>query len=67
MQYDVISCLNLLDRCDKPLKVLSDIRSALRPHTGRAIVAVVLPFRPHVEFSKSLELSLCPKNVKEYY
>ncbi|KAK2155479.1 hypothetical protein LSH36_239g03020 [Paralvinella palmiformis] len=50
-KYDVISCLNLLDRCDKPVKILSDIQQSLEPNNGRALVAVVLPFRPYVEFS----------------
>ncbi|KAH0631938.1 hypothetical protein JD844_019848 [Phrynosoma platyrhinos] len=48
-QYDVISCLNLLDRCDQPLTVLKDIRSVLEPTRGRVILALVLPFHPYVE------------------
>uniref|UniRef100_A0A3Q0T7L1 Methyltransferase 9, His-X-His N1-histidine n=1 Tax=Amphilophus citrinellus TaxID=61819 RepID=A0A3Q0T7L1_AMPCI len=48
-QYDVISCLNLLDRCDDPLSLLRDIRRALVPGTGRLIVAVVIPFQPWLE------------------
>ncbi|XP_051878483.1 methyltransferase-like protein 9 [Pristis pectinata] len=48
-QYDVISCLNLLDRCDRPLTLLRDIRSALEPRKGRLLLAVVLPFQPYVE------------------
>ncbi|KAM9462256.1 protein-L-histidine N-pros-methyltransferase isoform 2-T2 [Clarias gariepinus] len=48
-QYDIISCLNLLDRCDKPLELLRDIKKALLPVTGRLILAVVLPFQPYVE------------------
>lgn len=48
-KFDVITCLNLLDRCDKPLTLLSDIKKTLHPQTGRLIVAVVLPFRPLVE------------------
>ena len=48
-KFDVISCLNLLDRCDKPLTLLSDIKQTLHPATGRLIVALVLPFRPCVE------------------
>ncbi|XP_063440336.1 protein-L-histidine N-pros-methyltransferase-like [Mytilus trossulus] len=50
--YDLISCLNLLDRCDKPMKILQSIHRLLTP-TGRAIVAVVLPFEPYVEFNSS--------------
>ncbi|XP_060794900.1 methyltransferase-like protein 9 isoform X2 [Neoarius graeffei] len=48
-QYDIISCLNLLDRCDEPLQLLWDIKKALVPGTGRLILAVVLPFQPYVE------------------
>ena len=50
--YDVISCLNLLDRCDRPLTLLRHVRASLRPGSGRAVVAVVLPYKPYVEFSK---------------
>ncbi|KAJ8246354.1 hypothetical protein GJAV_G00266810 [Gymnothorax javanicus] len=48
-QFDVISCLNLLDRCDQPLTLLADIRRALVPVTGRLLLAAVLPFEPSVE------------------
>lgn len=51
-QYDVISCLNLLDRCDQPLTLLKDIRSVLEPTQGRVILALVLPFHPYVENGK---------------
>jgi len=46
---DVVSLLNVLDRCDKPLTMLSQIKSLLRPKTGVLLIAVVLPFRPFVE------------------
>ncbi|XP_072312061.1 protein-L-histidine N-pros-methyltransferase isoform X2 [Eucyclogobius newberryi] len=48
-KYDLISCLNLLDRCDDPLALLRDIRDSLVPKTGRLIVASVVPFQPYVE------------------
>ncbi|KAL8590549.1 hypothetical protein ACOMHN_010985 [Nucella lapillus] len=48
--YDVVSCLNLLDRCDKPVTLLHAIRRVLRPDTGRVLIAVVIPFKPYVEF-----------------
>ncbi|KAB0393346.1 hypothetical protein E2I00_017831 [Balaenoptera physalus] len=48
-QYGIISCLNLLDRCDQPLTLLKDIRSVLEPTRGRVILALVLPFHPYVE------------------
>jgi SAM-dependent methyltransferase len=47
--YDVVSCLNVLDRCSHPLSLLREIRRRLRPESGRALLAVVLPFRPFVE------------------
>jgi len=48
-QFDVISLLNVLDRCDKPLTLLHQIKSLLKPDTGLLFLAVVLPFRPFVE------------------
>lgn len=48
-QYDVISCLNLLDRCDEPVQLLTTIKKSLVPGSGRLILAVVLPFQPFVE------------------
>lgn len=48
-QYDVISCLNLLDRCERPLILLQQIRASLVPTTGRLVLAVVLPFSSYVE------------------
>jgi 2-polyprenyl-3-methyl-5-hydroxy-6-metoxy-1,4-benzoquinol methylase len=50
--YDVITCLNLLDRCDKPLSLLRDAKKVLKSGTGRLVVAVVLPFSPCVESGK---------------
>ena len=49
-KYDLVSCLNLLDRCAEPLSVLGQIKSALKPD-GLVVVAIVLPFKPYVEFS----------------
>ncbi|XP_068696174.1 protein-L-histidine N-pros-methyltransferase-like isoform X3 [Montipora foliosa] len=48
-KFDVVACLNLLDRCDKPLTLLNDVKHTLQPITGRLLVAVVLPFNPCVE------------------
>jgi len=47
--YDVISCLNVLDRCDRPEDLIKDLRDSVVPGTGRIVIAVVLPFRPSVE------------------
>lgn len=68
-QYDVISCLNLLDRCDEPSQLLRDIKNALVPGIGRLILAVVLPFQPYVEISKILVcfyLNAIPKDQSQY-
>ncbi|XP_012259153.2 protein-L-histidine N-pros-methyltransferase [Athalia rosae] len=46
--FDVILCLNLLDRCDKPNTLLRRLKSTLSPG-GRLVVALVLPFSPYVE------------------
>ncbi|KAG7210641.1 hypothetical protein KM043_012155 [Ampulex compressa] len=46
--FNVILCLNLLDRCDRPDTLLRKLRSALAPG-GRLVVALVLPFSPYVE------------------
>ena len=54
LKFDVVACLNLLDRCDKPLTILSDIKHTLQPVTGRLLVAVVLPFKPCVESGWSI-------------
>lgn len=50
-KFDVVSCLNLLDRCSDPAKLLVDMRNAVKPD-GRLVVALVLPYRPFDEFSK---------------
>eukprot|EP01134_Creolimax_fragrantissima_P006625 CFRG6625T1 len=47
--FDVVSLLNVLDRCHDPLGLLRDIKKYLKPVTGRLLVAVVLPFKPIVE------------------
>lgn len=50
--YDVITCLNLLDRCDKPMQLLNDIRSSIKPD-GYVLVASVSPYSPYVELNAS--------------
>nr|KAF7429899.1 hypothetical protein H0235_006297 [Vespula pensylvanica] len=46
--FDVILCLNLLDRCDRPNSLLRQFRTSLTAG-GRLVVALVLPFSPYVE------------------
>lgn len=48
---DLISCLNVLDRCADPHQILADIHRALSPN-GRAVIALVLPYSHYVETSK---------------
>ncbi|XP_033105106.1 methyltransferase-like protein 9 [Anneissia japonica] len=59
--YDMISCLNLIDRCDKPITLLHNIHKALNPG-GIVILAVVIPYRPFVEFGSSKN---CPSEYME--
>jgi hypothetical protein len=47
----MISCLNLLDRCDKPLTLLKTIKQAIKPN-GYLLVALVLPLKPYVEYNR---------------
>ena len=51
-KYNVISCLNLLDRCDKPMTLLREIRKSVTDD-GRLIVASVSPYSPFVEENAS--------------
>jgi SAM-dependent methyltransferase len=44
--YDVVSCLNVLDRCLFPRTLLRHCCDALTPH-GRLLLSVPLPCRPH--------------------
>ena len=46
--FDVVSLLNVLDRCDRPRTLLQRIRELMKPQ-GRLLLAVVLPFCPFVE------------------
>ncbi|XP_037086028.1 methyltransferase-like protein 9 [Pollicipes pollicipes] len=48
VRYDLITCLNVLDRCDRPLTLLQQMRAALKPG-GLLVVALVLPLAPYVE------------------
>ncbi|VDD76813.1 unnamed protein product [Mesocestoides corti] len=59
-QYDVVACLNLLDRCAAPLTLLRRIRAVLRPKTGRLVLALVLPLSQYVESEFALWTNLFP-------
>lgn len=47
--YNVISCLNVLDRCHQPMKLLKDIHTCLSKSGGTAMIALVLPYHGSVE------------------
>ncbi|CAF2404073.1 unnamed protein product [Rotaria sp. Silwood2] len=53
LTFDVITCLNVLDRCEKPLALLKKLRKHLNPKTGRLIISLVLPFQPYFEYSNN--------------
>lgn len=53
--FDLVSCLNVLDRCDKPLSLLRTMAERLRAETGRMLVSIVLPYRPSVERGRRWE------------
>ena len=50
-KFDVITCLNVLDRCEKPLSLLKNIREHLHHDHGRVIISLVLPFRAYFEYN----------------
>lgn len=49
---DLVTCLNVLDRCADPHLMLTDIHNILSPNGGRAMLALVLPYYHYVESSK---------------
>jgi SAM-dependent methyltransferase len=46
--FDVITCLNVLDRCDTPIVLLKEMKALLKPG-GIIVLAVVVPWCPFVE------------------
>ncbi len=46
--FDVISCLNVLDRTPYPLRLLQALHSMLLTPTAQLVIALPLPLRPHV-------------------
>ena len=44
--YDVVSCLNVVDRCLLPRALLRQCRNAVTPD-GRLLLSVPLPYLPH--------------------
>ncbi|XP_049276397.1 LOW QUALITY PROTEIN: protein-L-histidine N-pros-methyltransferase-like [Rhipicephalus sanguineus] len=50
--YDVVCCLNVLDRCETPLGLLRTLRARLSNPSGRLVLALVLPLSQYVESGK---------------
>jgi len=48
-QFDVVSLLNVIDRCDRPAELLRDAARLVRRDGGRLLLAVVLPLSEFVE------------------
>lgn len=46
-QFDVVSLLNVLDRCDRPMSLLATARQVVKPG-GMMLLALVLPYKPFV-------------------
>ena len=44
--YDVVSCLNVIDRCLLPLSLVRRCRDGVG-RAGRLVISVPLPYRPH--------------------
>ncbi|KAK9889136.1 hypothetical protein WA026_004405 [Henosepilachna vigintioctopunctata] len=62
-KYDLIMCLNLIDRCNTPMQLLKRIRQALQPG-GLVFLALVLPFSAYVEIGSKtvfIHLKICIK------
>ncbi|XP_027195030.2 protein-L-histidine N-pros-methyltransferase [Dermatophagoides pteronyssinus] len=53
VHFDMISCLNVLDRCDRPLEMLSQIRQCLQHSGGHLLLAIVLPLVQYVESKRN--------------
>lgn len=52
-KFDVITCLNVLDRCEKPMSLLKQIRNHLKARTSRLIISLVLPFKFYFEYNQN--------------
>ncbi|EFA78400.1 putative DREV methyltransferase [Heterostelium album PN500] len=68
--FDVVSCLNVLDRCERPITLLQQMKQFIKPG-GRLLLAVVYPFKPYVEFggnnNKPFEkLNINNNSIEEY-
>ena len=48
MRFDLVTCLNVIDRVSYPKTLISRLRHALEER-GQLVIAVPLPLRPHVD------------------
>jgi SAM-dependent methyltransferase len=60
-RYDLVTCLNVIDRCARPLSLLERLTKALSPN-GRLVLATPFPFDPFVYDGAT---SLSPKERLE--
>jgi SAM-dependent methyltransferase len=62
--FDVVSILNVIDRCDNPSTLLRDACRLVKKETGRVLLAVVLPFSEFVEVNADRRSPLGPLPMK---
>jgi SAM-dependent methyltransferase len=48
-EFDLIACLNVLDRCEKPVTLIHDMKKKLKNEDSRILVSIVFPMRQKVE------------------
>lgn len=46
--YDVVSCLNVLDRCEDPVALMQTMLRSLTPG-GKLLIALALPYNPWID------------------
>ena len=62
--YDAITCLNVLDRCHEPYKLLQDMYNSVKTNGGTVIIALVLPYHGSVEGGQSWARQKEPLKIK---
>jgi 2-polyprenyl-3-methyl-5-hydroxy-6-metoxy-1,4-benzoquinol methylase len=48
-KFDCVALLNVLDRCDKPIAMLSECKDRMKPDGGRLLLSIVIPYHPYVQ------------------
>lgn len=60
--FQMVTCFNVLDRCDKPISLLRSIYRLVQKN-GLVMIAVVLPFLPYLLFVfKIFKFIICRMN-----